>query len=72
MAIRAGVAGKTFGRLLAMPARASVLVLTRVSFDTGGKPREATNFTVNSEAYEFTMSAEGPIPISSSLKATRT
>jgi GntR family transcriptional regulator len=72
MAIRAGVAGKSLGRLLEIPARASVLVLARVSFDTAGKPREATNFTVNSEAYEFTLSAQGPIPISSSLKATGT
>lgn len=72
MSIRAGIAGRTVAKLLAIPARASVLLLTRVSFDTVATPREVTHFTVNSEAYEFTLSAEGPLPISSSLKATGT
>jgi GntR family transcriptional regulator len=70
MAIRARIAGKRLGRILAIPANASVLLLVRISFDTTGTPREVTHFTVNSEAYEFTLSAGGPLPISSSLKAT--
>jgi GntR family transcriptional regulator len=72
MAIRAHMAGKALGRVLAVPARAPVLLLVRVSFDADGVPREVTHFTVNSEAYEFTLSASGPLPISSSLKATGT
>jgi GntR family transcriptional regulator len=71
MAMRARVAGTAIARLLAVPARASVLLLVRTSFDMAGVPREVTHFTVNSEAYEFTLSAQGPLPISSSLKATR-
>lgn len=70
MSIRARVAGNALAKILKIPARASVLLLARTSFDAAGVPRELTHFTVNSEAYEFTLSATGPLPISSSLKAT--
>jgi GntR family transcriptional regulator len=69
MSISAGLAGKSFGRLLRLSTKAPVLILGRVSRDSGGIPREMTRFIVNSDAYEFTLAAEGPIPISSALKA---
>jgi GntR family transcriptional regulator len=72
MAIRARIAGKALGKTLAIPAGAAVLLLVRTSFDIAGVPREVTHFTVSPEAYEFTLSAGGPLPISSSLKATGT
>ncbi len=72
MTIRARIAGKTLGKTLAIPASAAALLLVRTSFDTAGVPREVTYFTVSPDAYEFTLSASGPLPISSSLKATGT
>ena len=62
MAIRARVAGKALGKTLAIPASAAVLLLVRTSFDAAGVPREVTYFTVSPEAYEFTLSASGPLP----------
>lgn len=72
MALRGGVSGAAIGRRLGLGPRAPVLVLTRVSYDGAGRALERTRFTVNSAAYEFTLSAEGPIPIVPALKDCQT
>jgi GntR family transcriptional regulator len=70
MAIRALIAGRTLGKLLQVPPSAPLLMLLRTSFDTADNAREVTHFAVNSEAYEFTLSGKGPLPIGPALKAT--
>lgn len=68
LSIRGRLAGKELGATLKIAAKAPVLVLERVSYDAAGKPQEFTQFYVNSETYEFTLSAQGPLPISSRIK----
>jgi DNA-binding GntR family transcriptional regulator len=69
IAIRGRLAGRSLARVLKLSSKSAVLVLERTSYDREGRPRELTDFVVNSESYEFTLSAEGPLPINSGLRA---
>ena len=72
LAIRGRLAGRSLARALKVSSKSAVLVLERTSYDRDGRPRELTEFVVNSESYEFTLSAEGPLPINSGLRAAST
>jgi GntR family transcriptional regulator len=69
IAIRGRLAGRCVARILKLSSKSAVLVLGRASYDGEDRPRELTEFVVNSETYEFTLSAEGPLPINSRLRA---
>ena len=68
VSIRGRLAGRELGPMLKVAQSAPLLVLERTSFCDAGTAREYTRFYVNSETYEFTLSASGPLPISPSLK----
>ena len=68
VSIRGRLAGRDLGPMLEVAQSAPLLVLERTSFCDAGTPREFTQFYVNSETYEFTLSASGPLPISPSIK----
>lgn len=67
--IRSERTGRAVRRQLKLPAQVPVLVLRRTSYDSQGVGREVTRFAVNSESFEFTLSARGPTPISSAPRA---
>lgn len=68
VAIRYQRATPTLCRLLKLAHGAPVMVLERVSYATDGMAREHTLYYAKAEAYEFTMTVRGKIPIASSLK----
>lgn len=68
VSIRGRLAGRELGSMLKVAQSAPLLVLERTSFCDAGTPREYTRFYVNSETYEFTLSSNGPLPISPSIK----
>jgi GntR family transcriptional regulator len=68
VSIRGRLAGRDLGPMLKLAQSAPLLVVERTSFCDAGTPREYTQFYVNSETYEFTLSASGPLPISPSIK----
>jgi GntR family transcriptional regulator len=72
LAIRGRLAGRALARSLKVSAKSAVLVLERTSYDREAQPRELTEFVVNSESYAFTLSAEGPLPLNSGLRAAST
>lgn len=72
LAIRGRLAGRALARSLKVSSKSAVLVLERTSYDREGRPCELTDFVVNSESYAFTLSAEGPLPINSGLRAAST
>ena len=65
--IRAEQVKRAIGRELALPARASTLVMQRTSYCTHGQIREHSTFYIHPDNYEFKLSVSGPLPISSSL-----
>ncbi|TAL56232.1 GntR family transcriptional regulator [Pandoraea sp.] len=70
--IRAQPAGTRIGRELGLGPRAALLVMERESFGGDGKVAEHSSFYIRPENYEFLLSAQGPLPISSSIRgATR-
>lgn len=70
--IRAQPAGTRLGRELGLGPRAALLVMERESFSGDGKIAEHSSFYIRPENYEFLLSAQGPLPISSSIQgATR-
>lgn len=66
--IRAHPAGTKVGRELRLGPRASVLVMERESFCEAGRIKEHTTFYIRPENYEFLLSAQGPLPIGSSIR----
>lgn len=70
--IRAQPAGARIGRELGLGPRAALLVMERESFCSDGTVAEHSSFYIRPENYEFLLSAQGPLPISSSIRgATR-
>ena len=65
--IRAEQAKRAVCRELALPSRASTIVMQRTSYCTLGQVREHSTFYIQPENYEFKLSVSGPLPISSSL-----
>lgn len=70
LAIRGRLAGRSLARTLNVSPKSAVLVLERTSYDREARAREFTEFFVDSESYAFTLSAEGPLPIDSGLRAS--
>lgn len=68
MAIRADVAGKATGGLLKIAPRKPVLVATRISYDAEGRGVEFAQFSLNSEAYEFTFGTDLPESFATSIR----
>ena len=66
--IRAGLAGRSVGRHLQIPERASVLTLARTRYLTDGRVAEVSHFVMNSSSYEFAFVDQGPLPNASALK----
>lgn len=67
IAIRGQRAGAELARALKLKPSSPILLLERRSFGPAGEPREFTWFAVNSETYEFTLHAEGPLALDSGL-----
>ncbi|MDY7545830.1 GntR family transcriptional regulator [Glaciimonas sp. CA11.2] len=65
--IRSEQATRKVSQELALPSRASTLVMQRTSFCNLGRVREHSTFYIRPENYEFKLSVSGPLPISSSL-----
>lgn len=70
LAVRGRLAGRGLGRFLEVSPKSAVLVLERMSYAPRDRPLEFTEFVVNSDSYEFTIAAEGPLRINSRLRAT--
>lgn len=66
--IKACKADKEIARLLKLPASTTLLRFRRTSFCAEDKPRECTVFWVRPDRYEFTLSVNGPMPISEALR----
>lgn len=68
IAIRGRLAGREYARALEITPKSPLLVLERVSYDDENRPLEHTLFAVNSKSYEFTFTADGPMPINTRIK----
>jgi GntR family transcriptional regulator len=68
--IRAQAAGAKIGRELGLDPRAAILIMERESFSDRGQVKEHSYFYICPENYEFSLSAEGPLPISSALSSS--
>ncbi len=66
--IRAQSAGSKIGKALGLGARAAVLVMERESFCANDQIKEQSYFYIRPENYEFLISAQGPLPISSAIR----
>jgi GntR family transcriptional regulator len=66
--IRAQPAGAKVGRELGLGTRAPILVMERESSCAQGKIKEHSYFYIRPENYEFLLSAQGPLPISSAIR----
>ena len=69
--IRYERAGAEHARLLQLPRGAPLMVFERVSYDDKGVPREYSHYRARAEAYEFSLTVSGKLPITRSLKAQR-
>ena len=58
-------------RILQLPRGAPLMVFERVSYDANGAPREHSLYHARAEAYEFSLTVRGKLPIARSLKAQR-
>lgn len=66
--IRAQQAGARIGQALGLSTRAALLVMERESRGANDQVKEKTAFYIHSENYEFSLSAQGPLPISSAIR----
>lgn len=66
--IRAQPAGARISRELGLGPRAALLVMERESFCANGQVKEKSSFYIRPENYEFLLSAQGPLPISSAIR----
>jgi GntR family transcriptional regulator len=66
--IRAQPAGAKVGRELGLGPRAPILIMERQSLCEQNKVKEQTCFYIRPENYEFLLTAQGPLPISSSIR----
>lgn len=64
----AGLTRRAAGRLLQLPVRSPVLHLARTAFDTTESVVEMLRFTMNADAYEFSLAVEGCVPVSSGFR----
>lgn len=71
VSIRYERASAAHARLLQLPRGAPLMVFERVSYDARGLPREHSLYRARAEAYEFSLTVSGKLPITQSLKAQR-
>lgn len=69
--IRYERASAELARLLQLPRGAPLMVFERVSYDDKGMPREHSLYRARAEAYAFSLTVSGKLPITQSLKAQR-
>lgn len=69
--IRYERAGAEHARLLQLPRGAPLMVFERVSYDDKGVACEYSLYRARAEAYEFSLTVSGKLPITQSLKAQR-
>lgn len=67
--IRYEGASAEYARLLQLPRGAPLMVFERVSYDDKGVPREHSLYRARAQAYEFSLTVSGKLPITQSLKA---
>ena len=68
VAIRAQRARRDVLEQLRLPRSATLLCFERTSFCAAGHPREHTRFWVRPERYEFSVSVNGPLRLSSAVR----
>lgn len=69
VSIRYERATAELARLLGLPRGAPLMVFERVSYNGDGVPREHSLYYARAEAYEFSLTVRGKLPIARSLKA---
>jgi GntR family transcriptional regulator len=69
VSIRYEPAGAELGRLLGLRKGAPLMVMERVSFNAHGLPREHSVYRARAEAYEFSLTVRGKLPITRALKS---
>ncbi len=62
-------ASASLANLLQLPRGAPLMVFERVSFNADGVPREHSFYYARAEAYEFSLTVRGKLPITRSLRA---
>jgi len=69
VSIRYERASPAFARALGLPRNAPLMVFERVSYNALGVPLEHSLYRARAEAYEFSLTVRGKLPITRSLKA---
>lgn len=69
MTIKASASSSTVAKLLNLDTKATVLGFRRVSYSEDEVPRECTLFWVRPDRYEFSLTVNGPMPITEGLRA---
>ena len=71
VSIRYGRADATLARILQLPRGAPLMVFERVTYNAQGVPLEHSLYYARAEAYEFSLTVRGKLPITRSLKTAR-
>jgi len=69
VSIRYERASADLARPLGLPKGTPLMVFERVSYNAAGVPREHSLYYARAEAYEFSLTVRGKLPITRSLKA---
>ena len=69
VSIRYQRAEPEFARVLQLPKGAPLMVFERVSYNADGVPLEHSLYHARAEAYEFSLTVRGKLPITRALKA---
>jgi GntR family transcriptional regulator len=69
VSIRYERASGELARALGLPKGAPLMVFERVSYSVAGVPLEHSLYYARAEAYEFSLTVRGKLPITRSLKA---
>ena len=64
-------ANTSLAHVLQLPRGAPLMLFERVSYDGNGIPREHSAYYARAEAYEFSLTVRGKLPITRSLRAAR-
>jgi GntR family transcriptional regulator len=64
-------ANASLAQILQLPRGAPLMLLERVSYNDQGVPREHSAYYARAEAYEFSLTVRGKLPMTSALRAAR-
>jgi GntR family transcriptional regulator len=64
-------ANASLAQILQLPRGAPLMVFERVSYNDQGIPREHSAYYARAEAYEFSLTVRGKLPMTSALRAAR-